>query len=90
MDEFCRNVGLAINGRFAGRPMIPATDAKQRPTLRRGARGEWVERLQAKLELNVNGIFGPLTEAAVRQYQRDEGLVADGIVGPLTRATLID
>ncbi len=58
--------------------------------LRRGARGERVERLQRLLHEHgfptggVDGRFGPATEAALLAFQRANGLLADGIAGPLT------
>jgi peptidoglycan hydrolase-like protein with peptidoglycan-binding domain len=36
----------------------------------------------------VDGLYGPLTEAAVERLQRDSGLSVDGIVGPQTRRVL--
>jgi peptidoglycan hydrolase-like protein with peptidoglycan-binding domain len=39
--------------------------------------------------LQIDGIFGPLTDAAVRSFQQALGLVVDGIVGPLTWQALI-
>jgi peptidoglycan hydrolase-like protein with peptidoglycan-binding domain len=36
----------------------------------------------------VDGLYGPLTEAAVERLQRDSGLSVDGVVGPQTRRVL--
>lgn len=38
---------------------------------------------------NVDGIFGPASEAATRKFQSDYGLDADGIFGPLTEEKII-
>lgn len=64
----------------------------------RGSQGPLVAQLQRQLRdeypayaggLEVDGVFGPLTEAAVREFQRrTRGLKVDGIVGPATAAAL--
>jgi peptidoglycan hydrolase-like protein with peptidoglycan-binding domain len=36
----------------------------------------------------VNGINGPLTQEAIKNYQRDNGLIVDGIPGPKTLKSL--
>lgn len=52
--------------------------------LRRGLVGEPVRILQDKLGVTADGIFGQGTDAALRQYQADNGLSVDGIAGPDT------
>lgn len=41
------------------------------------------------LSVNATGYFGPLTRAAVKAYQQEHGLSADGIVGVNTRAHIL-
>lgn len=50
-------------------------------TLKLGSRGAQVMTLQKKLHLRADGIFGPLTDEAVREFQEKNGLTVDGIVG---------
>lgn len=88
MNEFRTRVAAIMAGTAIVRPIIPAVDDKDRPTLRRGDSGEDVKTVQAKLGLNNDGKFGPNTEARVRQFQRDHGLVPDGIFGPKSWAEL--
>ena len=53
-------------------------------TIKLGSKGEDVKILQQKLNLVVDGVFGPITEETVKSFQKANGLVADGIVGPNT------
>lgn len=62
--------------------------------MKRGYRSNEIKELQKRLNkegfgvLAVDGIFGPLTQRAVIDYQLKKGLVPDGLVGPKTRAKL--
>ena len=56
---------------------------------KRGSRGEMVKQIQKALHLYPDGIFGSVTEEAVKAFQKKKGIVADGIVGPKTLALLI-
>jgi N-acetylmuramoyl-L-alanine amidase len=53
------------------------------------AGGTVIRYLQYRLGLTVDGIFGSQTEASVKNFQRQNGLVADGIVGPASWQKLI-
>lgn len=56
--------------------------------LKLGSRGNEVKVLQEKLNLKADGVFGPLTEEAVKDFQRSNGLEVDGIVGANTLSKL--
>ena len=56
--------------------------------LKLGSKGNEVKVLQEKLNLKVDGIFGPITEEAVKDFQRSNGLEVDGIVGTNTLSKL--
>jgi N-acetylmuramoyl-L-alanine amidase len=66
--------------------------------LRRGDRGREVEDLQTRLlalgyDLGNRGmdrVFGPLTELAVRAFQQEMGILADGVVGELTWNEIVE
>ena len=58
-------------------------------TLSKGCRGKDVETLQKILNIYVDGIFGSLTEEAVKEFQKEHGLYPDGIVGEKTWGILL-
>ena len=49
--------------------------------LKKGSNSDDVKKLQEKLGLAADGIFGAGTEAKVKEWQAANGLTADGIVG---------
>ena len=68
--------------------------ANEWPLQQVGSTGEDVRTVQLLLAAHghpvaVDGVFGPLTQAAVVEVQTEAGIVADGIVGPQTWAVLL-
>lgn len=53
-------------------------------TIKFGDKGENVKKVQQILGIKDDGIFGPITEKAVKTFQKNHGLLVDGIVGPNT------
>lgn len=84
-------------GPGGGAPVDPTKSPYFTGLLYIGSEGPQVAELQRRLKaayrayagtLPVDGDFGPLTDAAVREFQRRSSLVVDGIVGPQTAAAL--
>ena len=90
-ERFQAGVGLRDTG-VADRYTWARMFGAGRPAhgfLRQGDRGPEVRYLQeiltnAGFPTATDGVFGAATEAAVKAFQRDNGLEADGVVGPLT------
>ncbi|SFP70840.1 Peptidoglycan-binding (PGRP) domain of peptidoglycan hydrolases-containing protein [Amycolatopsis arida] len=88
--QFQVKVGLPASGSVDSRTWTALLSRGGTPQVQDGSSGDAVVRVQRSLNaavgagLNVDGLFGPKTTAAVKQYQSSRGLAADGIVGPNT------
>ena len=77
------NRGLTVDGIFGSNTYNACIN------VRRGAEGNITYLIQAMLvchsfDIDADGIFGPATENAVKEFQSRNGLSADGIVGKNT------
>lgn len=79
------------NAQPVPQPVAPSTDPVT-PTLKKGSKGDYVQLLQTKLivlgydlgSYGADGDFGSKTTEAVKAFQKDRGLTADGVVGAKT------
>jgi len=78
-------------------------EACKNTVVRKGDRGAVVEFLQTQLDKDgyrltrgrkpgagIDGSFGKMTDKAVKQFQKDEDLIVDGVVGPNTWNALLE
>ena len=74
--------------------IVPAANAQGYTLLIHGSTGGEVTRLQQALHdkgyltVTPTGYFGPLTQDAVIRFQRDNGLIVDGLAGNQTQTAL--
>ena len=96
--RFQRRRGLAVDG-VVGPRTRAAFGKRGRPafgsrTMKRGDRGWDVAAMQYILARRgyppgaIDAVFGPMTDTALRHFQRAYGLVADGLAGPRTISAL--
>lgn len=90
------DASILLDGFFGGTvpPGWQEDMMRQLPTLRAGAKGADVRSIQGLCvarghALTVDGVFGPVTEAAVRAVQKSAGAAVDGVVGPVTWSALL-
>lgn len=91
IEKICQGIAAGFDAYMREKEQKPPKPEppKKEPVLRRGSKGEAVKELQRLLcGLEIDGSFGPLTEAAVIEFQKANGLTVDGIVGPETWGAL--
>jgi peptidoglycan LD-endopeptidase CwlK len=95
VKAFQTDKGLVADGIVGEKTMaaLKASPLKYRAIIKRGHNGEDVKEIQRLLvghgyKIEVDGIFGPATQKAVKAFQKSKKLAVDGIVGPKTLAAL--
>ena len=82
----------ALVGMTTGGEILHCVQDDRKPTVRKGSKGAAVKEMQSILQrlgydlgpFGADGDFGKCTDAAVRKFQKDRGLAADGICGKNT------
>ncbi|BAZ15719.1 peptidoglycan-binding domain 1 [Calothrix sp. NIES-4071] len=77
-----------ISARAGGGTTIPGPGVGGPVTLGVGSAGAPVSQVQRRLGIQPTGYYGSITERAVRNFQVNNGLLADGKVGAQTRIAL--
>lgn len=89
VKAFQKAKGLKVDGKVGDKTWALLTsDKAPNPTVRRGDKGDAVRELQKALKLEVDGKFGAGTEKALKAFQKDHNITADGVAGQSTWAAL--
>ncbi|MCP6763097.1 MAG: N-acetylmuramoyl-L-alanine amidase [Fischerella sp. CENA71] len=90
MEKFQNIVGIQQTG-IAGETTWNAINQilAKRVIRLNHAGGVVVRYLQFRLGVEIDGVYGPQTEAAMKKFQQQNGLTGDGVIGPITWQKLI-
>jgi hypothetical protein len=86
---FQRIEKLTVDGIWGSQCESAYQSVAAKPKLKYGSSGTAARYVQFCVLTPVDGAFGKDTDAAVKQFQKENGLVQDGIVGPKTWYALI-
>jgi hypothetical protein len=75
-------------GAAVGQQQLASGSSSSSGLIAEGAQGSEVSAVQRALGISTSGVFDGRTEVAVERFQRQKGLMVDGVVGPQTKAAL--
>jgi hypothetical protein len=86
-------IDFVFHSTMLGRTIMPGSLSPW-PEVKSGSNGHPIKTLQYLLRarghnIAVDGVFGPQTETAVKAFQGNQGLAADGVVGPTVWPALV-
>ena len=87
LKDWQKKNGLSADG-IAGPDTFMSMGLYELILLKDGTRGSTVKALQEKLGVTADGQFGAGTQKALMEYQKTNGLKADGFAGPATLAQM--
>jgi peptidoglycan hydrolase-like protein with peptidoglycan-binding domain len=92
-DYLASEAGMSIHTALLWSPICGDAAVPERTNIEPGSQGAAVQQVQIALvalgyPIEVDGEYGPRTEAAVSDFQQRNGLEVDGIAGPDTQIAL--
>ncbi|MGK0469094.1 glucosaminidase domain-containing protein [Clostridium sp.] len=91
VKKFQEIVGIVADGLYGPATLSAIEIIMKKPTTSiNGSSNKIVTRyLQYRVKSSIDGIYGPATERCIREYQKNNKLVADGIIGKNTWQSLL-